>query len=68
MVSKSSGVRRPDIGRGCTHWTEVPCQLLEASRQDTKPYGCNISMLSIDTVVNTLDLRFAFTPVARRHV
>ena len=48
-VSTSSGVRWPEMGRGCVHCTEVPCQLFAASRQDTKPYGCRMSMLSIDT-------------------
>ena len=43
-VSTLSGVRWPEMRRGCVQCTEVPCQLLVASRQDTKPNGCRLSI------------------------
>ena len=42
----------PDDGKGCIHCTEVPCQLLVASRLDTTAWGCSMSMLSTDTTVS----------------
>ena len=43
-----------EIGVGCMHGTDVPCQLCVASVVDTIECGWRISMLSIDTGVIVL--------------
>ena len=40
-----------DAGRGCTHCTEVPCQLCVASTLDTIACDCKISISFMDTTV-----------------
>ena len=39
ILVRSSFCKIPVIGRGCTHCTDVPCQLLVASVQETKECG-----------------------------
>lgn len=66
LESRSSALRWPDKGRGCTFWTEVPCHLLVASKHDTKPYGWRMSILSVDTAANFCGSRSAIKPSDNR--
>ena len=47
----SSVSRIPVKVSGCMHCTDVLCQLLVASVDDTNACGCKISMLSTDTML-----------------
>ena len=58
----SSSVKEDELGSGCTHCTDVPCQLHVASVQATRAWGCKISMLSIDTIVSVRGIRSGMIP------
>ena len=60
--SKSWSLRRDVLGSGCTHCTDVPCQLRVASVHDTNACVCKMSMLSIDTTLSMFGTKSLVTP------